>query len=290
MSNKYDKTLHQAKQLSSGFVLALQHQNATGQLGSRLGRRTGSSLEFMEHRDYQAGDDLRTLDWSVYARSNNLAVKVYRDEISPKLDILIDNSYSMSINESKAQATMFVAGFFTALALNNSYAIKSFKTTEIIEPILNGSQDSMLWDSVEFNSPHTPEEALQNSVVNQFQPHGVRFLVSDLLWEGNPTAVLRKLANGASRLVIVQVLSKEDISPTLNGNVRMVDSETAEHEELFIDSVEIDRYRQAFNAHQGVWIRSCREFGATLVTVVAEELISSHDLKPFWMANLIRSR
>ena len=51
----------------------------------------------MDHREYQPGDDLRRLDWAAYARSDKMIVKLYRQEVCPHLDVVIDGSRSMAL-------------------------------------------------------------------------------------------------------------------------------------------------------------------------------------------------
>ena len=64
---------------------------------SSLLQGTGSSLEFQEYREYTPGDDIRHLDWAAYGRSDTLMVRLYREEISPRTEILCDASRSMSV-------------------------------------------------------------------------------------------------------------------------------------------------------------------------------------------------
>jgi len=77
------------------YALSVPHNAPFGTTGSQMANRPGSSLEFMDHREYQPGDDLRRIDWSAFARSDRLTVKLYREEVCPHLDVLIDGSRSM---------------------------------------------------------------------------------------------------------------------------------------------------------------------------------------------------
>ena len=64
----------------------------------------------MEHRDYQPGDDLRRMNWSAYARSDKLVVKVFRQEVCPHFDLVIDGSRSMMLEGTqKLRATLGLA-------------------------------------------------------------------------------------------------------------------------------------------------------------------------------------
>ena len=62
------------------FRLAIPRSPVAGRLGERIGSGTGSSLEFQDYREYTAGDDLRHVDWSAYARSEVLTVRLYRQK------------------------------------------------------------------------------------------------------------------------------------------------------------------------------------------------------------------
>src|SRR5437773_6848401 len=99
------------------FALAAPKQGPASRTGSALGARAGSSLEFRDYRGYEPGDDLRHVDWNAFARSDQLNVKLYREEVAPHLDVMIDGSRSMALaGSAKARATLALAGFLTAAA------------------------------------------------------------------------------------------------------------------------------------------------------------------------------
>src|SRR5215218_5123718 len=79
------------------FALATPRHGPANRTGSALGAQAGSSLEFRDHRGYEPGDDLRHVDWNAYARSDTLTVKLFREEITPHLDVVIDTSRSMNL-------------------------------------------------------------------------------------------------------------------------------------------------------------------------------------------------
>ena len=74
--------------------------------GDVAGRRTGSSIEYQDRKDYVPGDDLRHVDWRAFARSDRLTIKLYREEISPRIDIVVDTSRSMTTSPEKADAAV----------------------------------------------------------------------------------------------------------------------------------------------------------------------------------------
>ena len=74
------------------YRLVVPSTALSGGAGDRMGRGTGASLEFTDFRDYVAGDDLRHVDWRAYARTDGLKVRLFRDEVAPHLDLVLDVS------------------------------------------------------------------------------------------------------------------------------------------------------------------------------------------------------
>src|SRR5580692_384739 len=99
------------------FSLGLPRTPAAGRSGELLGRGTGSSLEFQEYREYVPGDDIRHLDWGAYARSDTLMVRLFREEISPRTEILLDASRSMTAGGAmKSRVARQLAAVFALLS------------------------------------------------------------------------------------------------------------------------------------------------------------------------------
>src|SRR5690606_31412307 len=86
------------------FRLRVPRRTLQGRIGDRAGRGIGSSIEFEDWRDYQPGDDLRHVDWRGYARTDVLKVRLYREEVAPVLDVVLDVSRSMAVTPRKARA------------------------------------------------------------------------------------------------------------------------------------------------------------------------------------------
>ena len=106
----------EALALGARYALRWAELPWRGAAGERLGKGVGSSLEFQERRAYVPGDDVRHLDWAAYARSDQLMVRLYREEILPRIDLVVDGSRSMAVDAEKAQlATDLVAHIPAAL-------------------------------------------------------------------------------------------------------------------------------------------------------------------------------
>src|SRR2546428_1399021 len=114
--------------------------------GLQLGRQAGASLEFRDHRDYQPGDDLRRIDWNAFARSDRLTIKLYREEISPHLDIVLDGSRSMALESTaKARAAIGLAAAFAVAAENAGYSHNAWLARAYVEPVARGSRRPPVW-------------------------------------------------------------------------------------------------------------------------------------------------
>jgi hypothetical protein len=86
-------------------------------------------------------------------------------------------------------------------------------------------------------------------------------------------ATLRPLAERAAVVVVVQVLAAADVDPPANESLRLVDAETDEVREVFLDAAEVRRYRDALARHQENWHAACRQAGAVFTAVVAERWV-----------------
>lgn len=241
--------------------------------GPGIGNRAGSSLEFRDYRGYEPGDDLRHIDWHAYARSDELTVKLYREEVTPHLDLLIDGSRSMALDgSSKARATLALAGFLASAATTAGYSHSGWLLSGEVVPMgsLNKRRDE--WEKVEFESRIPPVAALA-SAATQVKPRGIRILVSDLLWNADPERIVRQLAERAATAIVIQVLASTDSEPPYNGHFQLIDSETGEGREVRVDAARIEFYRNNLTRLQGHWSDACRSLGAVFTTVIAENFI-----------------
>jgi uncharacterized protein (DUF58 family) len=275
---------------SAGMRYALEPPRAASAspAGLQLGRQAGASLEFRDHRDYQPGDDLRRIDWNAFARSDRLTVKLYREEISPHLDVVLDGSRSMALESTaKARAAVGLAAAFAVAAENAGYSHDAWLARARVEPVANGSNRPALWRSLTLDFSGAPAEALTRTSPG-FRRQGMRVLISDLLWLGEPTAVLQSLAHGAASLVVAQTLASVDVDPPERGRVRLLDSETDERREIFIDDGAIRRYRDALARHQQNWHRACRQIGAVMVNIIAEDVVADWNLEALVKAGVLK--
>jgi len=259
------------------YALVIPRQAPVGLAGGTVSQRAGSSLEFRDHRDYQPGDDLRHIDWNVYARTDQLTLKLYREEVTPHLDILLDTSRSMTLEgTAKGPATLALAAFFATAASNAGFSHAAWQLGGDIRPIGNSSAAPLSWEDIAFEHRGPPTGVAK--VGAAWKPRGVRVLLSDLLWEGDPLATLRPLAERGSVTLVLQVLADVDARPPEGTSLRLVDAETDLVREIHIDALVARHYREALARHQENWHSACRQVGALFATVIAEEVSSDWNM------------
>ena len=287
-NEEYRSFLIEGERAGMRYALEPPRTTSSPLAGLQLGRQAGASLEFRDHRDYQPGDDLRRIDWNAFARSDRLTIKLYREEISPHLDIVLDGSRSMALESTvKARAAIGLAAAFAVAAENAGYSHNAWLARANVEPVANGSDRPASWQSLDLDFRGSPAEAFTRTPP-RFRRQGMRVLISDLLWLGEPAVVLQILAHGAASLVVAQTLASVDANPPERGRVRLLDSETDERREIFIDDGAIRRYRDALARHQQNWHSACRRIGAAMVNVIAEDLVADWNLEALVKAGVMK--
>lgn len=269
------------------YQLGLPRSPAAGRSGELLGRGTGSSLEFQEYRQYFPGDDIRHIDWAAYARSDTLMVRLYRDEISPRTEILLDVSRSMtSGGEAKSRVARQLATLMAMLCGQLGGRPQVIMLGDDALPPV--SVDGLA--AVErqpFTGTATLAELMQANRVT-LKRQSIRIVISDFLYPHDPANLIRQLAGDASALWVLQVLNAWEADPTVDGGRRLVDVETQEEAELVIDQRAISHYRQRLRAIQDELLRNCRRAHGIFATLIAEKGLTSLCRQELSQAGILR--
>ena len=288
MNEIYRQYLIDGEREGTRYALTTPRNVPLGVTGNQMGKRPGNSLEFIDHREYQPGDDLRRIDWSGFGRSDKLTIKLYRDEVNPHVDLVIDGSCSMALeNSPKAHATLGLAAVFATAASNVGYSHSAWIARDRYQQVGNGTDRPSIWEGVDFEYRGDLSASFAKGPP-RWCPFGLRVLLSDLLWPGDPLAVLSHFAERATAVVVVQVLAEVDVNPPERGNIRLVDSETGEMQELFLDTVAERRYQSSLAHHQENWHVAAKQTGAVMTTVVAEQIVSNWRLEALVAAEVLK--
>jgi uncharacterized protein (DUF58 family) len=287
MKDEMRRYLSEGERAGVRYALETPRQAPAGLSGGALSQRAGSSLEFRDHREYQPGDDLRHIDWNAFARTDQLTIKLYREEVTPHLDVLVDVSRSMTLEgTAKGGATLALAAFFATAARNAGFSRTVWQMGQSVEPLRNSSDVPQSWEGIAFEHRGSPVGVGQWGSFGK--PRGVRVLLSDLLWEGDPLTTLRPLAERGSVTLVLQVLAELDAHPREGESLRLVDSETDLIREIHIDAIAARRYREGLLRHQENWHAACRQVGAIFATVIAEDVLRDWNMDELMAAGMLK--
>jgi uncharacterized protein (DUF58 family) len=243
--------------------LSMPRTPIRGRAGERLGAGTGASLEFQDYRSYTPGDDLRHVDWAAYARSEVLAVRLYREEVAPRIDLVLDLSRSMAVTERKLRAYGELSGLL-ACACVSTIADSRVITTGAVLP-----RPLAVPEHIErLLTCDTTVSALEEGHL-PFRRRSVRIVVSDFLFPHDPDALVTRLARDSAWLALVQLTLAEEAAPDLVGGRRLVDVEGRGELDLVIDDDAVRDYRARFSRLRLGLSTASRRVGARFAHVVA---------------------
>lgn len=212
----------------------LAQKDAQGRLsGIHKSIRSGSSMEFMDYRKYQPGDDIRYVDWHVFGRSDRLFIKLFHAEKELTLHILIDTSASMQKGKpAKLFYAKKIAAALSYLGLAGQDQVGLCAFNESLGPVRSPKQGKDVYLSiVDYLAGLQPSgETLFNQVLETFAASGhkpgVAVVISDLLLPGGFEEGLKALVYSKFKTSIIQVLDPDELNPTLKGRYTFKEVET----------------------------------------------------------------
>ncbi|MBL4885098.1 MAG: DUF58 domain-containing protein [Planctomycetaceae bacterium] len=261
----------EVQQAVDQYQMGMPRLPTAGRSGEMLGRGTGSSIEFQEYREYLPGDDLRHVDWAAYARSDSLMVRLYREEISPRTEIILDASVSMTTQQGKkSRLAMQLTSLFSQLSgkLGGQPQIHFLNSSH--PPLKLGLEALDRLPEIPFDGQQSLAELLNENAFS-LKPQSVRIVVSDFLFPLDPDQLLKRLSVQASSLWLIQILSDWEANPETMGGRRLIDVETSQHADMLLTGQAIKKYRQRLHRLQEGLQQASRRTHASFVTVIADQ-------------------
>ena len=236
--------------------------------GERHSKRKGQSVEFADYRNYVIGDDLRFLDWNLFARLDKLFIRLFMEEEDLHVYILLDNSLSMDFGTpSKLHYARQVAAALGFIGLVNMdrVVVEAFndRLTQSM-PALRGRRS--LWRLMDFlqkvepAGPSDLRRALRSFSI-KCSGKGIVILLSDLMDKGGYEDALRYLVARQLDIYVVQILSQEEIDPEIVGDLRLVDIEDEDVAEITVSGPLLKRYKQNLAAYRAALHDFCARRG-----------------------------
>jgi uncharacterized protein (DUF58 family) len=245
--------------------------------GERRSSRRGASVEFADYRNYTPGDDLRRLDWNIYARLERPFIKLFEEEEDLAVHVLVDGSQSMDWGEGdehKFSYALHLAAGLGAVALASGDVLtigllQRGKVPAEFGPSRGQGSLPRLFgflDGLEAGGETDLNTSLREYSITPRRP-GFLILISDLLTAGGYETGLRRLLGRGHEAALVHVLSPDELDPPLAGDLQLVDSETNHAQDVSLDGGLRAQYRLRAQA----WIQAtqldCRKHGVRYLDV-----------------------
>lgn len=226
--------------------------------GERKSKRKGESVEFADYRSYVSGDDLRFLDWNIYARLNSLFIKLFLQEEDLHISLLVDTSKSMDIGDpNKGLYARRVAAAIAYIGLCNFDRISLYAYADGLQYELRGVRGRRLMfkvvdflTEIQCDGTSNFTAACRQFATRHTQP-GIVIMLSDFFEKGGYEAGFRYLLGRKYDLYALQILSPEEIEPTLVGDLQLKDIEDDDLADVTISRALINRYKRNLHAYCG---------------------------------------
>lgn len=245
--------------------------------GDRRSQRHGHSIEFADFRNYVAGDDIRFVDWNLYARMERLYLKLFLHEEELNVHLLVDLSESMTFGKpAKAWLARRLAAALGYLSLTSQDGVSVtlgsgvMSPREGLFPLARGKgYGPRLIRFLEQARPggRLGLAAFVESALARIRRPGLVILISDLMDEHHETA-LRAITARRHEGIVFHVLSSEEWDPDFKGDLRLIDAEDETPTEISITPELMRRYKERVRAWSADVEQFCGRRGITYLRLV----------------------
>jgi uncharacterized protein (DUF58 family) len=238
-------------------------------LAQRRTMQLGSGIEFSDHREYTTGDDLRYLDWNVYARHGDLLLKRFQEEQDLHVYLMIDCSRSMGFGsppkfDLARQLTAALA--YIALADLDRIAVVAYANDIISEfPVTRGKARILALikylESLSTVGTDTNLSKAVQGLLHRGTRNGLVVVLSDLFDQNGFSRGFDQLRSRRFEAHVLQLHDPKEADPKLLGDAELEDVENGSIRMVTINERMLRRYKQLFTDHQTSVRDYCRRYG-----------------------------
>ena len=268
--------------------------------GKHLVKTYGQTVEFADYREYALGDDIRRIDWNLYSRFEKFFLKLFTDERQMHTQIFIDCSASMGKdNPQKAAYTVGIAAALGYLSVHNmdkvSYKLIKGKKAEDPFGTIVGKRAFFSAMSGLEDLVFEGEGDIDSAVVgceNTGNNDGLTLIISDFFTDSDWRRAVDYLSYKKRQVLLIQVLTPEEIDPTYSGRVNLIDSESEDITDTKNMKINIDfsaqiAYAEALADLKRELYDFCVSRGATFITLPTDQPIEKALFKELLKVGII---
>jgi uncharacterized protein (DUF58 family) len=230
----------------------------------RRTKKTGSGVEFADHRDYAPGDDFRYLDWHAYQRFDRLLIRLYEEEEDLSIYCIIDTSSSMGFgNGDKLRHAKRLCAALAYVGLANLDRIAIVAATDEISgrmPTTRGKARIFrifrFLRGVRAEGQTDLGEAMKTFVA-QHKRRGLAVLLSDLYDPAGFERGINVLRFNRFEPFVIHLVDPSEGKPDLKGDVRIYDCESGDEREVTVTAKVLERYKEAYEQYLADIRRFC---------------------------------
>lgn len=223
----------------------------------RRTKKSGSGIEFVDHRDYVPGDDLRYLDWNIYQRFGRLQVRLFEEEEDLAIYILVDTSTSMRFGtgEKLRHAKKIAAALsYVGLANLDRVAVLGIgeRLTDTMVPARGKERIFRVFQFLRSLDTEglTDLKSATRTFVARNKRRGMAVLISDLYDPAGFEQGINVLRYNRFEPLVIHVTDRSEAKPVLLGDVMLYDCETGEEREVTVTARLLEKYRMAYEEHR----------------------------------------
>ena len=223
--------------------------------GHNVSRFAGAGQEFLDHRNFHHGDDLRAVNWRAYLRLEKLFLKMFQIEPRVPVRFLVDRSSSMAVSGAKFDFTRKLAGAlaYVGLVRLDTLEIHPFAAHLGQRTFCTGGRHrfSAVVEALTALEPEgrTDFFAVVREFLSSYSQRGMVIVISDFLDDQGCEKPLQYLADFGHELLLLHVWADEDRTPPWLGELDLADAESGERIRMQVDEPARERYTAAFDRY-----------------------------------------
>ncbi|TSI11699.1 DUF58 domain-containing protein [Lysinibacillus sp. BW-2-10] len=243
--------------------------------GSHRSQRFGASLDFSDFREYTLGDDVRQVDWNVYARTEKFFIKRFLDEQEMRVHILLDGTRSMGVERKWLFARQIAAALGLMVLQRDDRLSFSYIGEQSAIPF---RKKGAIYRKPFLQVVSNLEEA---QGAGNFASNGLKvlpkdstvlFIITDGLeaieqWE----QFFKRLPRFAGDVRCIQIVTEEELNPQYTGDVRLIDAETARDVNVSVSNRVRANYDKLRTEHEGQFNALASSFGIRKIQLIVED-------------------
>ncbi len=256
--------------------------------GHNISRFPGAGQEFLDHRNFHQGDDLRSVNWRAYMRFEKLFLKMFQVEPRVPVRLLLDISASMTAGAGPGDLSKFdyarkiaAALVYIGLVRLDSILLQPF-FNRLLDPFQCGGGRHRFQPAENYlrslkSGGKTDYFEVARQYLTTYPQRGLTIIISDFLDDTDCLHPLQYMADFGHELLLIQLWGEEDRQPTGKGEIELIDAESGTHVKTTMDDQARNAYTEAFDGYadeiRRLALRNGGRYGGVSTRVPVEEAI-----------------